>query len=162
METIDSFKVNHLLLLPGIYISRVDMVDNKSIYTYDIRLLKPNVEPVMDTSVMHTIEHLGATYLRTVQEDVNCIYFGPMGCRTGFYFISSDSLDYLQRRKLVENMFQWIVDYDEENKIPGASPEECGNYLDLNLSMAKYYAKMFLDRMKKITIKNYVYPEFDN
>lgn len=158
MDRIKSFEVNHLKLLPGIYLSRMDLVDdNNVLYTYDVRLLRPNFEPVMDTSVAHTIEHLGATYLRNVQYLHRCFYFGPMGCRTGFYFITDEDLSKAQREKLFKDMFLWIAIYQGE--VPGASAKECGNYLDLNLTMAQFYAKMFLERMETFTEENYNYPK---
>ena len=160
MDKRPSFTIDHTKLEPGIYLSRINYIDDHSIYTYDVRMLKPNTEPVMDTSVIHTLEHLGATFIRAVcgdEMDNECVYFGPMGCRTGFYYITSKRLDPDERKELFKDMFLWIANY--EGEVPGASAKECGNYLDLNLNMAKYYAKMFLERMEKFTEKNYNYPK---
>ena len=147
MKKIASFEVDHLKLLPGLYVSRVDEMDGFYFTTFDLRVTRPNYEPVMDTSVMHTIEHLGATYFRDKHSDIT-MYFGPMGCRTGFYYIvkgnktSKDILD------IVIDCFEFMASF--EGKIPGQSPIECGNYLDLNLDMAKYYAKKYLEVLKKL------------
>ena len=158
MDKIPSFKVDHTQLDPGIYLSRTNYLGEYSIHTYDVRMLKPNAEPVMDTSVIHTLEHLGATYLRTVcgdEMDNESIYFGPMGCRTGFYYVTPRFMDNGERVVFFREMFKWIANY--EGKVPGSSPQECGNYLDLNLNMAKYYAKMFLERMEHFTPYNFIY-----
>jgi S-ribosylhomocysteine lyase len=143
MEKIESFKINHLILKPGIYVSRKDKAGAEVLTTFDIRMTQPNFEPVMNTAEVHTIEHLGATYLRNNEEYKDrVIYFGPMGCRTGFYLIlagdyqSSDIVD------LMISMFEYIRHYDDP--VPGANPRECGNYLDMNLNMANYLAERFL------------------
>lgn len=145
MDKIASFQVNHLTLLPGLYISRVDTMDGFTFTTYDLRVTRPNFEPVMDTSVCHTIEHLGATYFRNYQKE-DTMYFGPMGCRTGFYLIFRGNKSVDMVKPLVIKMLEFIIDF--EGPIPGASPVECGNYLDLNLDMAKYYARKYLDILK--------------
>lgn len=142
MEKIKSFTVNHLTLLPGLYVSRVDEMDGFTFTTFDIRVTRPNFEPVMDTAVCHTIEHLGATYFRNLYPN-DTMYFGPMGCRTGFYLIVKGNItanDYIDK---VRECFKFILEF--EGTIPGASAIECGNYLDLNLDMAKYYAKKYLE-----------------
>lgn len=144
METIESFKVDHLKLLPGLYVSRIDTLDGFSFTTFDLRVTRPNFEPVMDTSVCHTIEHLGATYFRSYFKD-DTMYFGPMGCRTGFYLIFKGKRDKEEVKKYVIECMRFIINF--EGKIPGASPIECGNYLDLNLNMAKYYAKKYLNTL---------------
>jgi len=141
MEKIKSFTVDHLTLLPGLYVSRVDSMDGFTFTTFDIRVTRPNFEPVMDTSVCHTIEHLGATYFRSYHPE-STMYFGPMGCRTGFYLIFKGDVSVDEMKPLMIKCFEFIRDY--EGKIPGASAIECGNYLDLNLDMAKYYAKKYL------------------
>ena len=141
MEKIKSFTVDHLKLLPGLYVSRVDVMDHFTFTTVDIRVTRPNFEPVMDTSICHTIEHLGATYLRSFYPN-ETMYFGPMGCRTGFYLLWKGDVQVCQIYPVIVSMFEWIRDY--EGEIPGASPIECGNYLDLNLNMAKYYANKYL------------------
>lgn len=140
MEKIKSFTVNHLTLLPGIYVSRVDTLEGFTFTTYDLRFTRPNFEPVMDTAPIHTIEHLAATYFRNYHGD-ETMYFGPMGCRTGFYLIYKgiDNLDKVKKDVLA--CMDFIISFNGD--IPGASPIECGNYLDMNLDMAKYYAKRY-------------------
>ncbi|MCI2132183.1 MAG: S-ribosylhomocysteine lyase [Eubacterium sp.] len=145
MEKIASFTVNHLKLMPGIYVSRKDHVGEGIVTTFDLRLTAPNREPVMNTAECHTIEHLGATFLRNDPEYADrVIYFGPMGCRTGFYLILSG--DYASRDilELVKRTFAFIRDYKGE--IPGAAARDCGNYLDQNLSMASWLSARYLER----------------
>lgn len=159
MEKIASFTVNHLDLFPGIYVSRKDDVNGNVITTFDLRMTKPNDEPVMNTAEIHTIEHIGATFLRNHKEYASkTIYFGPMGCRTGFYLILAG--DYVSKDivSLVTEMYEFIRDFTGD--IPGASPRDCGNYLDLNLGMAKYLAKRYLDNtLYNIDDKRLVYPD---
>ncbi len=159
MEKIASFTVNHLDLLPGIYVSRVDQIANEAITTYDIRMKAPNSEPVMNTAEIHAIEHIGATFLRNHNTYANeVIYFGPMGCRTGFYLILKGSRSSSDIAPLVKEMFEFIADFTDA--IPGASARDCGNYLDLNLPMARYEAKKFVDTiLSRLTEKNLNYPE---
>ena len=142
MEKITSFTVDHLKLMPGLYISRIDCMDGFYFTTFDIRITRPNFEPVMDTSVCHTIEHLGATFFRNEYKD-ETMYFGPMGCRTGFYLIFKGNKSVNDLINPIKECFRFIKNY--EGKIPGASAIECGNYLDLNLDMAKYYAEKYLN-----------------
>lgn len=142
MERITSFSVDHLKLLPGLYVSRVDNMDGFYFTTFDLRVTRPNFEPVMDTSVCHTIEHLAATYFRNFYKD-DTMYFGPMGCRTGFYLIFRGNKTASDLLSPVKDCMKYIISF--EGKIPGASAIECGNYLDLNLDMAKYYAKKYLE-----------------
>ena len=159
MEKIASFTVNHFDLLRGIYVSRKDRVGNTVVTTFDLRMTRPNKEPVMNTAEIHTIEHLGATFLRN-KEGISekTIYFGPMGCRTGFYLILSGDYESRDIVGLITEMYEFIRDF--EGDVPGASPRDCGNYLDLNLSMAKFHAKRFLDEtLYHITEKNLLYPE---
>lgn len=157
MKKIASFTVNHLELIPGLYVSRLDKVGENYLTTFDIRITRPNFEPVIDNPALHAIEHLGATFLRNHanwKDDV--IYFGPMGCRTGCYLILNGKLNSLDVYKLVKEMFEFILNY--EGVIPGASAIECGNYLDLNLAMAKYYAKKYLDEvLDDFTEEKYLY-----
>ena len=157
MKKIASFTVNHLELIPGLYVSRLDKVGDNYLTTFDIRITRPNFEPVIDNPALHAIEHLGATFLRNHpnwKDDV--IYFGPMGCRTGCYLILNGKLNSLDVYKLVKEMFEFILNY--EGVIPGASAIECGNYLDLNLAMAKYYAKKYLDEvLDDFTEEKYLY-----
>jgi len=144
MERIESFSVNHLILEPGIYVSRKDEFNNVVLTTFDIRMTTPNKEPVMNTAEIHTIEHLGATYLRNNPNwKKKVVYFGPMGCRTGFYLILEGDLMSADVVELVRDMFSFIVDF--EGDIPGAKPEECGNYLDQNLDMAKWLSKRYIN-----------------
>lgn len=146
MEKIASFTVDHIRLLPGIYVSRKDHAGGAVITTFDIRMTSPNDEPVMNTAEVHTIEHLGATFLRnheTFRDRV--IYFGPMGCRTGFYLLLAGDYESKDIVPLMTEMFSFIASYDGE--IPGASPKDCGNWLDMNLPMARLLAKRYLDNV---------------
>lgn len=144
MEKIASFTVDHIKLQPGIYVSRKDNAGSAVITTFDLRMTSPNEEPVMNTAEVHTIEHLGATFLRNhpIYKD-KTIYFGPMGCRTGFYLLLAG--DYASRDivPLMTEMYEFIRDY--KDAVPGASPKDCGNYLDMNLGMANLLAKRYLD-----------------
>ncbi|MBE6013294.1 MAG: S-ribosylhomocysteine lyase [Lachnospiraceae bacterium] len=158
MEKIPSFTVNHLDLLPGIYISRKDTVGNTVITTFDLRFTRPNTEPVMNTAEIHAIEHLGATFLRNSSFKDHIVYFGPMGCRTGFYLLLKGDFKPMDIGSLLKDMCGFIMDF--EGPIPGASPRDCGNYLDLNLPMAKYYAKKYMTEVLQcLSEKNTVYPE---
>ena len=142
MEKIASFQIDHLRLLPGLYVSRVDRVDGAAVTTFDLRMTAPNREPVMGTAEVHAIEHLGATYLRNEPEwKDRVLYFGPMGCRTGFYLLMAGELSPLDVFGLVRGMLDFIIAF--EGEIPGASARDCGNYLDMNLPMAKYYARRY-------------------
>lgn len=146
MEKIASFTIDHIKLQPGVYVSRKDNVGAEVITTFDLRMTSPNEEPVMNTAEVHTIEHLGATFLRNHPVYGNkIIYFGPMGCRTGFYLLLAG--DYTSRDivPLMVEMFEFIRDYKDE--VPGASPKDCGNYLDMNLGMANWLAKRYLDNV---------------
>ena len=154
MERIASFCVDHNKLEPGIYLSRID----GDIITYDIRMVKPNTPPYLPSPVMHTIEHLFATFARNSEEKDSVIYFGPMGCRTGFYLLLAG--DYASRDvvPLITEMFTFIRDYRDE--VPGASPKDCGNYLDMNLGMANYLAKRYLENvLYGIGEERLVYPQ---
>ncbi|MDO4168412.1 MAG: S-ribosylhomocysteine lyase [Lachnospiraceae bacterium] len=159
MDKIASFTVNHLDLLPGIYVSRKDYIGEEVLTTFDLRLTAPNREPVMNTAEIHTVEHLAATYLRNheIYKD-KIIYFGPMGCRTGFYLIVAGDYTSKEILPLVTSTFEFIRDYSDE--IPGAHPRDCGNYLDMNLPMANYLAKRYLDyTLYQATDKNLNYPK---
>ncbi len=146
METIASFTVNHKRLMPGVYVSRKDSTGHDIVTTFDIRMTRPNYEPVMNTAEIHTIEHLGATFLRNHEQmGDKVIYFGPMGCRTGFYLILAGDYESEDIVPLLREMFEFIRTFDGE--VPGASPEMCGNYLDMNLPMANYLADKFLDQV---------------
>ncbi|MBQ4227547.1 MAG: S-ribosylhomocysteine lyase [Clostridia bacterium] len=141
MEKIASFTIDHTKLLPGLYLSRRDRHGDVCVTTFDLRFTAPNREPVMDVPAIHTIEHLGATFLRNsaVKDDV--VYFGPMGCRTGFYLVMFGALESKEVVDTVLSMCDFILAF--EGEIPGARPEECGNYLDQNLPMAKYYTEKY-------------------
>lgn len=159
MDKIASFTVNHLDLLPGIYVSRKDTIGKEVITTFDIRMKMPNREPVMNTAEMHTFEHLAATFLRnhTDWKD-KVIYMGPMGCRTGHYLLLAGDYTSKEVLPLIIEMFEFIRDFHGE--VPGAAAKDCGNYLDMNLPMTNYLAKEFLDRcLYVIEDKNLVYPE---
>lgn len=159
MEKIASFTVNHLDLMPGVYVSRKDHIGEETLTTFDLRMTAPNREPVMNTAELHTIEHLAATYLRNheIWKD-RVIYFGPMGCRTGCYLILSGDLSSRDVVELVRDTFRFIRDFDDE--IPGASPRDCGNYLDQNLSMARFLAEKYLrEALEDPKPENLHYPE---
>ena len=143
MELIDSFQVHHINMKPGLYVSRVDDINGAKVVTYDLRFTAPNRQPVMDTGPIHTIEHIGATYLRNSNIADKVVYFGPMGCRTGFYLIVSDELSYDEVLDVVKDMLVEIIQFDGD-KVPGADPDQCGNYLDQNIPMAKYYSNELL------------------
>ncbi len=159
MEKIASFTVDHIRLKPGVYVSRKDHIGQETVTTFDIRMTSPNDEPVMNTAEMHTIEHLGATFLRNhAGWKDKVVYFGPMGCRTGFYVIFAGDLESKDIVDLLTEMFEFIRDFDDE--IPGASPKDCGNYLDQNLPMANYLANKYLKEvLYGITEDRMVYPE---
>nr|WP_330397690.1 S-ribosylhomocysteine lyase [Lachnoclostridium sp. An169] len=146
MEKITSFTVDHIRLVPGVYVSRRDMAGDTVITTFDIRMTSPNDEPVMNTAEVHTIEHLGATFLRNHGEwKDRILYFGPMGCRTGFYLLLIGEYESADIVPLLREMFAFIASY--EGEVPGARAKDCGNYLDMNLPMAKYLARKYLDEV---------------
>ena len=159
MEKIASFTIDHIRLMPGVYVSRKDTVGQEVITTFDLRMTSPNDEPVMNTAEVHTIEHLGATFLRNHPDYKNkIIYFGPMGCRTGFYMLIAGDYHSRDILPLVIQMFEFIRDYRGE--VPGASPMDCGNYLDMNLNMANYLAERYLDRiLYQIDDSHLIYPQ---
>ena len=159
MQKITSFTIDHIRLLTGLYVSRVDYAGEEPITTFDLRMTQPNVEPVMDTAAIHAIEHLGATYLRNepAWKD-RVIYFGPMGCRTGFYLLLSGKLSSAEILPLIRDTFRFIVSF--EGEIPGYSAKDCGNYLDMNLSMAQYHAKKYLaEALENPVPERLKYPE---
>ena len=173
MERIASFTINHLNLMPGLYVSRRDAKGDCVTTTFDLRITAPNREPVIDTPALHTIEHLAATYLRNSESKEDVIYFGPMGCstsrngslsaarpsgmgcRTGCYLVMFGNLDSEDIYDLVMDLCDFIIGF--EGEIPGAAPEQCGNYQEQNLDMAKYYIRKYRDSLKKD--RNLVYPE---
>lgn len=158
MEKITSFTIDHIKLQPGLYVSRKDRAGETTVTTLDLRITKPNDEPVMNTADIHAIEHLGATYLRNdPQWKDKVLYFGPMGCRTGFYLLLVG--DYTSRDcvELVHDCFAFIRDYRGE--IPGYSPKDCGNYLDMSLPMANYWGKRYAALLEQVDDSRLVYPE---
>ena len=158
MEKITSFTIDHIRLQPGVYVSRKDPVGDGVVTTFDLRITSPNDEPVMNTAEIHAIEHLAATFLRNhPQQKDNILYFGPMGCRTGFYLLMKGDLSSRDILPLVADCFRFIRHY--EGQIPGASAKDCGNYLDLNLPMAKYWAKRYLSLLERIPADRMVYPK---
>lgn len=159
MKKITSFTIDHNKLVPGLYVSRKDFAGETPVTTFDIRMTNPNEEPVMNTAEMHTIEHLAATFLRNHAEyGEKTIYFGPMGCRTGFYLLLSGDYESKDIVPLMKEMFAFIADFYDE--VPGASAKDCGNYLDMNLPMARYLAKKYLNEvLENITDAQLIYPE---
>ena len=146
MEKITSFTIDHIRLVPGVYVSRVDAAAGHPVTTFDLRMTAPNDEPVMNTAEVHTIEHLAATFLRNHEEYKDkTLYFGPMGCRTGFYLLLAGEYTSKDIVPLMIEMFTFIRDF--EGEVPGAAPKDCGNYLDMNLGMAKYLANKYLDEV---------------
>ncbi|MBQ6848201.1 MAG: S-ribosylhomocysteine lyase [Clostridia bacterium] len=141
MERIASFSVDHLSLKPGIYVSRIDRLGDTAVTTFDLRITTPNKEPVIDMPALHTIEHLGATYLRNCDQKEKIVYFGPMGCRTGCYLLVFGEKTSEEIADLVLRMCDYILEFQDE--IPGAKPEECGNYSEQNLNMAKFYIEKY-------------------
>ncbi len=141
MDRITSFTIDHLHLYPGLYVSRKDQKENCIVTTFDLRMTAPNREPVIDVPALHTIEHLAATYLRNSNQKEDIIYFGPMGCRTGCYLVMFGDLSSQEVYPLVLEMCDFILNY--EGDIPGAQPEQCGNYSEQNLNMAKYYIQKY-------------------
>ena len=158
MEKITSFTIDHIRLQPGLYVSRKDAVGSETVTTFDLRLTSPNEEPVMNTAEVHTIEHLAATFLRNdSQWKDKVLYFGPMGCRTGFYLLLAGDLSARDALPLVTACFRFIRDYRGE--VPGASPKDCGNYLDMNLAMANYWGRRYTALLENITPDRLTYPE---
>ena len=158
MEKITSFTIDHLRLQPGLYVSRKDRVGSETVTTFDLRLTKPNGEPVMNTAEVHTIEHLAATFLRNEPSwKDRVLYFGPMGCRTGFYLLLAGDLTAPEVLPLVTDCFRFVRDYRGE--VPGASAKDCGNYLDMNLPMANYWGKRYVSLLEHITADRLTYPE---
>lgn len=155
MKKIESFRINHLNLFSGLYVSRKDKRDGVTVTTFDLRITAPNREPVIDMPALHTIEHLGATFLRSGDSKDSIVYFGPMGCRTGCYLVVFGDLCSEDIFPLVCDMCDFIINY--EGDIPGAAPAECGNYSEQNLNMAKYYIKKYRESLVKD--RRFIYPE---
>lgn len=158
MEKITSFTIDHIKLVPGVYVSRIDYVEGNPVTTFDLRMTNPNEEPVMNTAEVHTIEHLAATFLRNHAEYRDkTIYFGPMGCRTGFYLLLAGKYESKDIVPLIKELFAFIRDF--EGEVPGASAKDCGNYLDMNLPMAKYLAGKYLSQvLEDISEAQLIYP----
>ena len=159
MEKIASFQMNHLKLLPGLYLSRRDRNGNAEVTTFDLRFTAPNREPVMDMSAIHTIEHLAATYLRNdPQWGDRIVYWGPMGCLTGNYLLMRGDLQPEDILPLMRDTFRFVAGY--EGEIPGAAPSDCGNWLLHDLPMARYEAEKYLrEVLEVIRPENLRYPE---
>jgi S-ribosylhomocysteine lyase len=157
MEKIASFQIDHLRLKPGLYVSRKDKFANLIITTFDLRIKEPNKEPVLDQPALHTIEHLCATFLRSSEEwGEKIIYFGPMGCRTGFYLILGEDYDSKDILPLLLEMLEWIDKF--EGDVPGASPIECGNWREQNIEIAKWECKRYAALLKNAGKENFEYP----
>ncbi len=158
MEKITSFTIDHNLLQPGLYVSRKDPVGTQIVTTFDLRFTSPNEEPVMNTAEIHTIEHLAATYLRNEQQwKDKVLHFGPMGCRTGFYLLLTGDYTSQDVLPLVRACFGFVAEFTGE--VPGASAKDCGNYLDMNLPMAKYWGRRYAKLLDEIDDRRLVYPE---
>lgn len=159
MEKITSFTIDHIKLTPGLYVSRKDLAGDTPVTTFDIRITNPNEEPVLNTAEVHTIEHLAATFLRNHAEyGTKTLYFGPMGCRTGFYLLLIGDYESRDILPLMKDMFAFIASYDQE--VPGACAKDCGNFLDMNLPMARFVAQKYLTQvLNKITEEQLIYPQ---
>ena len=158
MEKITSFTIDHIKLQPGLYVSRKDKVGTETVTTFDLRLTNPNEEPVMNTAEIHTMEHLAATYLRNEPNwKERVLYFGPMGCRTGFYLLLAGDLTSEEIVPLVKNCFEFIRNF--RGDVPGASARDCGNYLDMNLPMANYWGAKYVALLETIDRDHLIYPE---
>ncbi|MBS5983245.1 MAG: S-ribosylhomocysteine lyase [Clostridium butyricum] len=159
MQKIASFTIDHIKLLPGIYVSRKDNINGQVITTFDIRMTAPNREPVMNTAEIHTIEHLGATFLRNNEKyKEKVVYFGPMGCRTGFYLLLAGDYESKDIVSLINEMYKFVAGF--EGEVPGAAAKDCGNYLDMNLPMARYVAGKFVrEVLDNISDERLIYPE---
>ena len=156
MDRIESFCVDHLCLEPGLYVSRKDTSNGCVVTSFDMRITAPNREPVIDMPALHTIEHLGATFLRNSAQKEKIVYFGPMGCRTGCYLVMFGDLSSSDVYPLIKEMCEFIIGF--EGDIPGAAPEQCGNYSEQNLDMAKFYIKKYLSALENK--KNFKYKAF--
>ena len=158
MEKITSFTIDHLRLLPGLYVSRKDSVGKEIVTTFDLRMTRPNAEPVMNTAEVHTIAHLAATYLRNHPHWADrVLYFGPMGCRTGFYLLLAGDLTSRDVLPLVTDCFRFVRDY--RGDVPGACARDCGNYLDMNLPMANYWGERYVRLLETMDETRMTYPE---
>ncbi|MCL2765303.1 MAG: S-ribosylhomocysteine lyase [Treponema sp.] len=158
MEKIESFQVDHLRLKPGVYVSRKDAFGALVLTTFDLRFKEPNKEPVMDQPALHTIEHLCATFLRSNAEwSGKTVYFGPMGCRTGFYVILEGDYQSKDILPLLLEMYDWIEGFNDS--IPGASAIECGNWREQNIDMAKWECRRYASIIRNAGRENLEYPK---
>lgn len=158
MEKITSFTIDHIRLQPGLYVSRTDKVGTETVTTFDLRLTSPNEEPVLNTAEMHTIEHLAATYLRNHKDwKDKVLYFGPMGCRTGFYLLLAGAYTSKDVLPLVLDCFRFVRDF--RGDVPGASARDCGNYLDMNLPMANFWGGRYAALLETADQSRFVYPQ---
>lgn len=158
MEKIASFTVDHIHLLPGVYVSRKDKVGEETVTSFDLRFTRPNIEPAMENAPMHAIEHLAATFLRNDAEwKERILYFGPMGCRTGFYLLLKGDLESQDIQELLLSCFSFIAGF--EGEIPGATEHDCGNFRDMNLPVAKWWSKKYCqDVLQQLSYENTHYP----
>ena len=159
MERIASFQVDHVRLNRGLYVSRIDEINGNYLTSFDIRMKLPNREPVINIAELHTMEHLGATFLRnhSVWKE-KIVYFGPMGCRTGFYLILKGKLESKDIVEVMKELYKFMAEF--KGDIPGATAIECGNYLDQNLPMANYEAKKYLEEtLQNLGEENLNYPD---
>lgn len=157
MEKIASFRIDHLRLKPGLYVSRKDTFGGTTLTTFDLRFKEPNREPVIDVPALHTIEHLAATFLRShAQWASRIVYFGPMGCRTGFYLIAEGDMDSKAALPVLLELAGFVENF--KGDIPGATAAECGNWQEQNLDMAKWEFRRYADLLKKAGSENLNYP----
>jgi S-ribosylhomocysteine lyase len=157
MEKIASFQVDHLRLKPGLYVSRKDRFGGTTLTTFDLRFKEPNKEPVIDQPALHTIEHLGATFFRSHKEwSPHVVYFGPMGCRTGFYLILEGDLDSEAIVPLMRELLDWVENFD--GPIPGAAAAECGNWREQNIDIAKWECRRYAALLKSSGKEHLIYP----
>ncbi len=157
MEKIASFQIDHLRLKRGVYVSRLDRFGGAVLTTFDLRMSEPNNEPVLDVPAIHTLEHMGATFLRShAVWGAKTVYFGPMGCRTGLYMVLEGELTSAQALPLVREFLEWTLAFT--GPVPGASAAECGNWRDHNLDMAQYEARRYLAVLRDAKPENLNYP----
>jgi len=157
MEKIASFQIDHLRLKPGVFVSRKDRFGDKTLTTFDLRFKEPNKEPVLDQPTLHSIEHLAATFLRSHKEwGSRIVYFGPMGCRTGFYLIVEGDVDSPTVLPLLRELLAWVERF--EGPIPGASAAECGNWREQNIDMAKLECSRYAALLQDPSEENLNYP----
>jgi len=159
MKKIQSFTINHIKLLRGIYVSRKDNIGKECVTTFDIRMTEPNRMPAIGMGAVHTIEHLAATFIRNDKEwKDKILYWGPMGCCTGFYFLASGDWESKDIVELMKRTFKFVRDF--KGDVPGVAPRDCGNYLLHDLPMAKYEAGRYLaEVLNVIKRENLVYPK---